>query len=442
MNKTREHFSFHKIRTQFILLLLFTGLFSFLLFSFLWYNRYPAFDRAAKINFLQLPIQTENFYTQIYEQAKKYSVPSDRKNEEEQKTFAPFYDFLDDYTGIHIYDFEKGIYRTGKFPRCLTKKKYFKYVSTQPVSLSLPFKNGVYTVIIYQYHDSVFMFFYFLFSLGLSIFVFIFMLSFFIDRKMKAVILLEQEIQRIASGDLHHPVSVKGLDEIGMLSKNLDCLRITLQDNIFQEQESRKANQDLIAALSHDLRTPLTILHGYLEVLLLKRNPQMQEDYLNRCLQKTRDIQELTDRMFEYALVSEEKETPEMTWLSTDFVEQCLHENCDYIQLAGFEVKLSLPPITGVFLGDRTMLKRIFNNLFSNILKYGDKKIPVVVSGKIDHRHFHLIIKNNIKQKFSSADSNNIGLKSARKMMKLLHGELEVTSNQNTFIILLKFSLK
>ncbi|MDQ9867958.1 hypothetical protein RFX30_00865, partial [Acinetobacter baumannii] len=93
---------------------------------------------------------------QIYEQAKKYSVPSDRKNEEEQKTFAPFYDFLDDYTGIHIYDFEKGIYRTGKFPRCLTKKKYFKYVSTQPVSLSLPFKNGVYTVIIYQYHDSVF----------------------------------------------------------------------------------------------------------------------------------------------------------------------------------------------------------------------------------------------------------------------------------------------
>ena len=221
------------------------------------------------------------------------------------------------------------------------------------------------------------MFFYFFFSLGLSIFVFIFMLSFFIDRKMKAVILLEQEIQRIASGDLHHPVSVKGLDEIGMLSKNLDCLRITLQDNIFQEskgQESRKANQDLIAALSHDLRTPPTILHGYLEVLLLKRNPQMQEDYLNRCLQKTRDIQELTDRMFEYALVSEEKETPEMTWLSTDFVEQCLHENCDYIQLAGFEVKLSLPPITGVFLGDRTMLKRIFNNLFSNILRYTEIK--------------------------------------------------------------------
>ena len=64
--------------------------------------------------------------------------------------------------------------------------------------------------------------------------------------------------------------------------------------------------------MSHDLRTPLTILNGYLEVLRLNRNPEMHEEYLKRCLQKTSDIREMTDRMFEYALVFEEGEEPKV----------------------------------------------------------------------------------------------------------------------------------
>ena len=60
--------------------------------------------------------------------------------------------------------------------------------------------------------------------------------------------------------------------------------------------------------MSHDLRTPLTILNGYLEILKLGRNdPKMQEEYLERCLRKTADIKEMTDKMFEYALVFEDR---------------------------------------------------------------------------------------------------------------------------------------
>ena len=100
----------------------------------------------------------------------------------------------------------------------------------------------------------------------------------------------------------------------------------SLNENIVREQESRKANQDLITALSHDLRTPLTILTGYLEVLRLGRTPEKQADYLDRCLKKASDIKELTDQMFSYALVSEEQETPDMSWLSTDYIFQCIQE--------------------------------------------------------------------------------------------------------------------
>lgn len=106
------------------------------------------------------------------------------------------------------------------------------------------------------------------------------------NRKMREVLALEQEILLMSTGDLTHPVPQYSKDEIGILANELNHLRISLNENIVREQESRKANQDLITALSHDLRTPLTILTGYLEVLKLGRTPEKQEDYLDRCLKK------------------------------------------------------------------------------------------------------------------------------------------------------------
>ena len=96
---------------------------------------------------------------------------------------------------------------------------------------------------------------------------------------------LKDEILRMAAGNLRDSVPEMGQDEIGIIAEELDNLRTALQDTLVREKESRRANQDLITAMSHDLRTPLTILNGYLEVLRLNRNPEMHEEYLNRCLQ-------------------------------------------------------------------------------------------------------------------------------------------------------------
>ena len=203
-----------------------------------------------------------------------------------------------------------------------------------------------------------------------------------------------------------------------------------------------KANQDLITALSHDLRTPLTILTGYLEALKLKRNPQAQDIYLDRCLKKAKDIKELTDRMFEYALVSEEQETPNITWLSTDFIRQCLKENCDFIKLAGFTADIQLSDDSGVLQSDRSMLKRIFSNLFSNILKYGDKKMPVVTAGQMQETEYIIYITNTIKSENSHIDSNNIGLKNVDKMMRLLESRMYVHQIEEQFEVELRFPLQ
>lgn len=141
-------------------------------------------------------------------------------------------------------------------------------------------------MIVTFYHSSIFIFPYFLFSLFLSVGLFLLILLFFINRKMKQVVLLKQEILRMSAGDLSTPLVSSGADEIGVLSRELDHLRLTLDQNIRQEQEAHQSNRELIAALSHDLRTPLTVLHGYLDILQLDRNPDMQNTYVTRCLQK------------------------------------------------------------------------------------------------------------------------------------------------------------
>ena len=119
-------------------------------------------------------------------------------------------------------------------------------------------------------------------------------------------------------------------------------------------------------------------------MIKLKKSPGHEQEYLDRCLVKTKDIKELTDRMFEYALVSEEQESAELTWTSTDFIRQCLMENADFIRLAGFTPNLHLDEPSIVLKSDKTMLKRILDNLFSNIFKYGDKKETVVLASRLE----------------------------------------------------------
>lgn len=442
-----------KIRQQFFLLLLVSGVLCFSLFQFFWQSKWEAAYAVRQTGLLPLPSLREDFFQELYEEARDYSVPDKENNAAQQQAFAPFFDICDAYTGLYIYGADDGLYRAGKFPEYFYDHSSLFFnlaldftdnIGEEHYELSLPFKNGYYSVQILCYHNAEFMFYYYIFCLLFCVALFLSVLLFFISRKMQSVIAMEQEILRMSTGDLDHPVRVRGQGEIGILGQELDNLRQTLRENIRQEQESRKANQDLITALSHDLRTPLTILRGYLEVMQLRRNPEIHEEYLRRCLKKTGDIQELTDRMFEYALVSEEEETPDFTCLSTSDVLQYLRENCEYIRLAGFHTHCRFSEESASLTSDRLMLKRIFTNLFSNILKYGDKEQPVEVSCALflNREQIHISIKNTIRQEYSSDDSNNIGLRNVQKMAELLHGHLEMERSQEVFTIHLTFPLK
>lgn len=439
-----------KIRTQFALLLLIMGIISLSLFQFLWYKKWNAFEFLKPVLQLVPPHGDDRFFDLLKKEAPKYDIPKSEDDMETIEKLKPFFDLSDKYTSVYIYGSD-GIFRTGKYAEAMNDSLFrtvfdlgYRMTGGEGEGFrefTLDFHNGKALVMIYYYHNIKFLYPYALFCVGISAFLFLGVILYFISRKLKQITQIKTSILQMSSGDLTISTPKYSEDEIGILSAELDKLRITLKDTLQQEQKSRQANQDLITAISHDLRTPLTILNGYLEVLKLGKNPKMQDEYLCRCLQKTKDIKELTDRMFEYALVFEETETPRKVPIPYSFFRDCLTENCDFMKLAGFQCILDdkIPESELYFTGDGTMLKRIFNNLFSNILKYGEKASPILLSLTLENKELKVQLKNKVKESHSNIDSNHIGLKSVEKMMSLLGGRMLCSETEQEFTVRLTF---
>ena len=441
-----------KIRTKLALLIFITGILCFSLFHFLWYNKYTVFEALDPVLHFSPLHGNEDFFGQLYEEAAKYDLPKSEEDTEAVEKLQPWFDLGDAYTSIYVYGSD-GYYRAGKYASIMDDNTFRTFFNLgyritggegeNAREFPAKFKNGSAIIKVYFYHNTMFVYPYALFCLCVSFLVFLSVILGFISHKMRQISKIEHGILQMASGDLKTALPKYSGDEIGILSSELNQLRITLADTLQQEQESRQANQDLITALSHDLRTPLTILNGYLEVLHLKKSPEMEAEYLRRCLQKTKDIKDMTDRMFEYALVYEEKETPELEPLPYSFFYDCLKENVDYIHLAGFSFKINPSTAEGIqgtpFTGDAAMIKRIFQNLFSNILKYGDKSTPVLIDISYESEELKIRLKNRIKETDSPVPSTRIGLRSVEKMIALLNGQILYSQQKQEFAVQLTF---
>ena len=78
------------------------------------------------------------------------------------------------------------------------------------------------------------------------------------------------------------------------------------------------------------------------------------------------------------------------------------------------------------------MVNRIFTNLFSNILKYGDKGTPVIVRSSVRKQRFTVTVSNAIKQEHSDVGSSNIGLRNVQRMMQMMDGEMLLTKKTSS----------
>ena len=185
----------------------------------------------------------------------------------------------------------------------------------------------------------------------------------------------------------------KGKDEIGELYNHFNEMEERLH-------QARKEQIDMIAAIAHDLKTPLTSINGFVELLAMQKNLSEREkqEYYQLILKKSKHIAELINSFSSFTKDELELETIEMKPVEA----QKLFENIadEYeIELSGLDLELiwkhSFNAIQRIMINEH-MIRRVFGNLFSNAVRYGEKKdLKVYMSGYIQEHYAYFKVEDN-----------------------------------------------
>lgn len=248
---------------------------------------------------------------------------------------------------------------------------------------------------------------------------------------------LSRRVRQVSQGDLALSISAKSRDEIGLLAEDVNAMRLSIIDKLQREERAWKANSQLITAVSHDVRTPLTTLMGYLDILADSPNlPQAdRQSYLEICRRKAMSLRELTDELFAYFLVLG---TPEadahLEPMDGDLLlAQMLGEFTQELQQRGFTVEADLPPLGLTLSVDMQHLQRIFSNLLSNLCKYAEKAQAVEIRVGAVGNLLCVSVKNAVKADAGKVESTRIGLQTCEKLAAAMGGEFRKKQEKGTF---------
>ncbi len=254
----------------------------------------------------------------------------------------------------------------------------------------------------------------------------------------KSVIELSQTVRQVSGGNFDKEIQLKGKDELSLLARETDVMRRTILGRIQKEKMAYQANSDLLTAISHDIRTPLTALIGYLDLAAggQYQSPEQLREYLTVSRDKAMQLKDLTEKLFQYFLAFGAGEEPMALELydAQPVLEQLLGESVALLRLKGFRVH-EAPLKESCRIGaDMQYLKRVFDNLFSNVEKHADKSRPVVVMAEKEANLLRICISNWVPESPNPVESTKIGLKTCQKVMERLRGQLILYQEKSQFV--------
>ncbi len=259
-------------------------------------------------------------------------------------------------------------------------------------------------------------------SLMLAVLVLTLVLVIYLRRIISRVKQLDRNVMEVARGDINRPVTSHGYDEIARLSANVESMRSAIITSMEAELDARQANTELITAMSHDIRTPLTVLLGYLEMMKNEAEDEKMRTYAAVSERTAMRLKDLSDDMFNYFLAfGSTKESFNIEeYNAATLFEQMLSEPMILLGEQGYELDYKFDtgnmPSDGIVMTDAPKLMRIVDNIFSNLSKYADRSAPVLVSAVADPERFTLEVKNRVRKDKEKAESNGIGLKTCSRL--------------------------
>lgn len=265
-------------------------------------------------------------------------------------------------------------------------------------------------------------------------------LNFMVRPMMKSLLTLEKAIREIGKGNLDEPISVGKRSQRGLyhLEKAMEEMRLELKEN--RDRSSRA-----IMSISHDLKTPLTSIKGYLEAISdgIADNPEEQEKYLAIIREKTDQLEERIMELIHFSRIrTAEWQSFFVPIAIGDFLLESsgVLSNDLALNRRRFESDIKLPPGIQI-MGDRNMLFRVLENLTDNASRYTVEDDLIRFSARQELNYIRICVedsgpgisekhKAHIFENFYRADPGRnsrglgIGLASAANIVRSHGGEI------------------
>lgn len=274
------------------------------------------------------------------------------------------------------------------------------------------------------------------------------------------------ELHYIANGHFDHRINFRVRPELQRVVDSINSLVDSTVNSINEERVIEQSKDELITNVSHDIRTPLTSIIGYLGLLKSGvASPEDQQKYINIAYTKAEQMKSLANDLFEYSTL---KSTNTKLNLARLHIYSMLEQVAAGFELEaekkGIEIEIEARPKDLTIQADAEKLVRVYNNLISNAFKYGTGATKIkLVANLVNKREVELRVENNgepipkdsqkkIFERFYRVETSRntktggtgLGLSITKSVVDLHHGTIRCQSDKNwtSFIIRLPLDLK
>ncbi len=193
---------------------------------------------------------------------------------------------------------------------------------------------------------------------------------------------LNVAMRKIKEGNFEYALQTDAKGEIGDLYRNYEDMRLRLKESTEESRESEEQNRELVSNISHDLKTPITAIKGYVEGIMdgVADTPEKMDKYIKTIYNKANDMERLINELTYYSRIDNNRIPYNFHRINVaEYFGDCLEEVGMDLEQRNIELNYSnLAAPDTVVIADPEQMKKVINNIISNSVKYMDKPHGVI----------------------------------------------------------------
>lgn len=208
-------------------------------------------------------------------------------------------------------------------------------------------------------------------------------------------------VKKFSEGDMQPRIPIRSKGELAALSTTVNTMADTILRNMEDLKQVDNLRRDLIANISHDIRTPIAIIHGYVETLIMKHESlgvKKQQEYLQTINKSTERLKRLMSDLFELSKLESRQIKPKMEpFFMVDLLQDLGRKYALLAQERNIQLETDLPSTMSVVRADIALIERVMQNLIDNALNYTPENGKVQIKMKEQSNHVSVSVINTGK---------------------------------------------